>query len=64
MLSHSFLLNGNLCKVIKFPPIYTKTVMKQNDQSKKEGEDQESIHLSTIPDPGYQWESDNKVYNV
>ena len=28
-------------------------------QSKKEGKDQESIQLSTTPDPGYQWESDN-----
>ena len=28
-------------------------------QSKKEGNDQESIQLSTTPDPGYQWESDN-----
>ena len=27
--------------------------------SKKEGKDQESIHSSTTPDPGYQWESDN-----
>ena len=25
--------------------------------SKKEGKDQESIQSSTIPDPGYQWES-------
>ena len=28
-------------------------------QSKKDGEDQESIQSSTTPDPGYQWESDN-----
>ena len=28
-------------------------------QSKKEGNDQEYIHSSTTPDPGYQWESDN-----
>ena len=27
-------------------------------KSKKEGKDQESIESSTIPDPGYQWESD------
>ena len=27
-------------------------------QSKKEGIDQESIHSSTTPDPGYQWESE------
>ena len=27
--------------------------------SKKEGKDQYSIQSSTIPDPGYQWESDN-----
>ena len=27
--------------------------------SKKNGKDQESIQLSTTPDPGYQWESDN-----
>ena len=27
--------------------------------SKKEGKYQESIQLSTTPDPGYQWESDN-----
>ena len=25
----------------------------------KEGKDQESTQLSTTPDPGYQWESDN-----
>ena len=29
------------------------------DQSKKEGKDQESIQSSTTPDPGYRWESDN-----
>ena len=29
-------------------------------QSKKDGNDQESIPLSTTPDPGYQWES-NKL---
>ena len=29
-------------------------------QSKKDGKDQESIQLSTTPDPGYQWES-NKL---
>ena len=28
-------------------------------QSKKEGKDRESIQSSTIPYPGYQWESDN-----
>ena len=28
-------------------------------KSKKESKDQESIQLSTIPDPGHQWESDN-----
>ena len=28
-------------------------------ESKKEGKDQESIQSSTIPDPEYQWESDN-----
>ena len=28
-------------------------------RSKKEGKDQESIQLSTTPDSGYQWESDN-----
>ena len=27
-------------------------------ESKKEDKDQESIQLSTTPDPGYQWESD------
>ena len=27
--------------------------------NKKEGKDQELIQLSTTPDPGYQWESDN-----
>ena len=26
---------------------------------RNEGKDQESIQLSTTPDPGYQWESDN-----
>ena len=32
----------------------------QNAQeSKKEGNDQESIQSSTTPEPGYQWESDN-----
>ena len=31
------------------------------DLSKKEGKDQESIQSSTIPDPGYQCESDNFV---
>ena len=25
-----------------------------NDKSKKEGKDQESVQLSTTPDPGYQ----------
>ena len=30
-----------------------------SDLSKKEGKYQESIQLSTTPDPGYQWESDN-----
>ena len=30
------------------------------EQSKKEGKDQESIQSSTGPDPGYQWES-NKL---
>ena len=30
-----------------------------NFQSKKKGKDQVSIQLSTTPDPGYQWESDN-----
>ena len=29
--------------------------------SKNEGKDQESIQLSTTPDPGYQWESDFKI---
>ena len=29
-------------------------------QSKKDGKDQKSIQSSTIPDPGYQWES-NKL---
>ena len=29
------------------------------NQCKKEGKDQESIQSSTIPDPGYQWESEN-----
>ena len=28
-------------------------------QSKTEGKDQESIQSSTMPDPGYRWESDN-----
>ena len=28
-------------------------------QSKTEGKDQKAIQSSTIPDPGYQWESDN-----
>ena len=28
-------------------------------ESKKEGKDQKSIQSSTIPDPGYKWESDN-----
>ena len=28
-------------------------------QSKKKGNDQESIQSSNTPDPGYQWESDN-----
>ena len=28
-------------------------------ESKKEGNDQESIHSSTTPGPGNQWESDN-----
>ena len=28
-------------------------------ESKKEGKNQESIQLSTTPDLGYQWESDN-----
>ena len=31
----------------------------QRKQIKKVGKDQESIQLSTTPDPGYQWESDN-----
>ena len=29
------------------------------NESKKEGEGQESIQSSITPDPGYQWESDN-----
>ena len=28
-------------------------------KSKKNGKDQETMHSSTKPDPGYQWESDN-----
>ena len=28
-------------------------------KSKKKGKDQESIHSSTTPDPGYRWESDS-----
>ena len=28
-------------------------------KSKKKGKYQDSIHSSTTPDPGYQWESDN-----
>ena len=34
-------------------------MQEQIDLSSKEGKDQESIQLSTTPDPGYQWESDN-----
>ena len=30
-----------------------------HSENKKEGKGQESIHPSTTPDPGYQWESDN-----
>ena len=30
-------------------------------ESKKEGKDQQLIQSSTIPDPGYQWESDNVI---
>ena len=30
-----------------------------DDESKKKGNDQESIQSSTTPDPGYQWEIDN-----
>ena len=30
-------------------------------ESKKEGKDQESIQLSTIPDPGYQLESNKLI---
>ena len=29
------------------------------NESKKDGKDQELIHSSTTPDPGYRWESDN-----
>ena len=36
--------------------IYCRYIIK----SKKDGKDQESIHSSTTPDPGYQWES-NKL---
>ena len=28
-------------------------------ESKKEGKNKESIQSSTLPDPGYPWESDN-----
>ena len=34
-------------------------MQEQIDLSSEEGKDQESIQLSTTPDPGYQWESDN-----
>ena len=33
-------------------------------QSKKESKDQESIQSSTIPGPGYQWESDNHSWMI
>ena len=32
---------------------------KSESESNKEDKDQESIQLSTTPDPEYQWESDN-----
>ena len=40
----------------------TKTIVgnREHKKSTKEGKDQESIQLSTTPDPGYQWES-NKL---
>ena len=40
-------------------PNRTEQKLLQPGQRKKEGRDQESIQSSTIPDPGYQWESDN-----
>ena len=40
-------------------PFQLTLVMLNIISTKKEDKDQESIHSSTTPDPGYQWESDN-----
>ena len=46
----------NIC-VLDSYFIYRYIIIKYS--STKEGKDQESIQLSTTPDPGYQWKSDN-----
>ena len=60
-LSHSGAMNAqvNLCKCEESTQPLLLAYMKVSIQGKKEGKDQESIQLSTTPDPGYQWESDN-----
>ena len=60
-LSHSGAMNAqmNLCKCKESTQPSLLAYMKVSIQGKKEGKDQESIQLSTTPDPGNQWESDN-----
>ena len=41
----------------------SKALLLSNNKSKKEVKDQESIHPSTTPDPGYQWEC-NKLTSL
>ena len=38
---------------------YEAPALLKDNESKKEGKDQESIQSSTTPDPEYKWESDN-----
>ena len=50
---------GSVSVSVRFRCIYVAAFMRMGNQSKKESKDQESIQSSNLPDPGYQWESDN-----
>ena len=59
--------SGSSCSSAFFPPKHPPPKRSESNnigdwlvQSKKDGQDQESIQSSTTPDPGYQWES-NKL---
>ena len=59
--------SGSFCNSAFFSPKYPLSQRSESNnigdwiiQSKKDGNDQESIQSSTTPDPGYQWES-NKL---